>query len=192
MKIGLSVALLGLTVAGCSEQSASNGTAEQGSTSSTIGQQVQASVDQITKAYLSIQSQLASDSVDQVPAQLQTIRDSAKSLQRHGSQRNNSTLNARGTAIAKAADFDVKDIEQARNKLVALSGSVIELVQTQPPSDDAASELYMAQCPMVEDGRWLQTSKKVTNPYMGSRMLQCGSIQQAIKGTVKVDKTSGS
>jgi hypothetical protein len=182
MKTGLSVAAISLAVVGCAEQPTSNGAAEQGKPSADADQQVQAAVDQITEAYLSIQSQLASDSIDQVSAQLQAIRDSANSLKRHASQTNDSTLNTKGAAIAKAADFDVMDVKQTRDKFVSVSGSVIDLVQAHPPSDETVSDLYVAECPMVEDGLWLQTTENITNPYMGSRMLQCGSIQRAVKG----------
>jgi hypothetical protein len=182
MKTGLSVAAISLAVVGCSEQPASNGTPEQGKSSAATSQQAQAAVDQTTDAYLSIQSQLASDSIDQVPAKLQVIRDSAQSLQDQAGQANNSALSTQAAALAKAAEFEVTDVKQTRDKFVSVSGSMIELVQAHPPSDETASELYVAKCPMVDDGLWLQTAETIRNPYMGSRMLQCGSIQRAVKG----------
>lgn len=181
LKTSLAVALMSLVVVGCSEQSSTSNSQQNAASTDALNSQQQAVVDRITEAYLSIQSQLASDSIDQVPAQLQAIRDSAQSLQDQAGQADNSKLKTQGSAIAKAADFQAKDVKQARNKLVDLSDSVIKLVQAHPPSDAAASELYLAECPMVDNGLWLQPQQQVTNPYMGSRMLQCGSIQQTIK-----------
>ena len=43
--------------------------------------------------------------------------------------------------------------------------------------------LYQAYCPMYNNnkgGAWLSTSKEISNPYFGSRMLKCGSVQQEI------------
>lgn len=43
--------------------------------------------------------------------------------------------------------------------------------------------LYQAFCPMYnnnEGGVWLSTSKEIRNPYLGSKMLKCGSVQQKI------------
>jgi hypothetical protein len=177
LKITVAVPLVSLVVVGCSEQPGSSDNQQSASTDA-LSQQSQASVDRITEAYLSIQSQLASDSIDQVPAQLQAIRESAQSLD---ATQQNIALNTHGAVIAKAADIDVTNVKTVRQKLANLSASVIELVQAHPPSDAAANELYLAQCPMVENGLWLQTSKEITNPYMGSRMLQCGSIKQGIK-----------
>jgi Cu(I)/Ag(I) efflux system membrane fusion protein len=142
-------------------------------------QQARSSIDRITGAYLNIQSQLASDSVDSVPAELKIIRDAAGALQ---NEADGQALKTQSAAVAKAADFRVAGSEQTRKLFVELSNSVIELVNTQSPSDQAVEQLFVAQCPMVENGRWLQTSRKVTNPYMGSQMLQCGSIENAVKG----------
>ena len=37
---------------------------------------------------------------------------------------------------------------------------------------------YVAHCPMVPDnkGDWVQTTKNISNPYMGKAMATCGSI----------------
>ena len=43
--------------------------------------------------------------------------------------------------------------------------------------------LYQAYCPMYNNnkgGAWLSTSKEISNPYFGSKMLKCGSVQQEI------------
>lgn len=38
---------------------------------------------------------------------------------------------------------------------------------------------FVANCPMVEggEGDWVQTTKKISNPYFGKAMLTCGSIK---------------
>lgn len=43
--------------------------------------------------------------------------------------------------------------------------------------------LYQAYCPMYNNnkgGAWLSTSKEISNPYFGSKMMKCGSVQQEI------------
>ena len=43
--------------------------------------------------------------------------------------------------------------------------------------------LYQAYCPMYNNnkgGAWLSTSKEISNPYFGSKMLKCGSVKQEI------------
>ena len=44
---------------------------------------------------------------------------------------------------------------------------------------------YEAHCPMAFDnkgGNWLQTVDTVTNPFYGSSMLNCGSIETTFAG----------
>ena len=43
--------------------------------------------------------------------------------------------------------------------------------------------LYQAYCPMYNSnkgGAWLSALKEISNPYFGSKMLKCGSLQQEI------------
>ncbi|HEX7632651.1 MAG TPA: DUF3347 domain-containing protein [Lacunisphaera sp.] len=44
---------------------------------------------------------------------------------------------------------------------------------------DGQKGYYLAHCPMVpnEEGDWVQTTKKISNPYMGKAMATCGSIE---------------
>jgi Cu(I)/Ag(I) efflux system membrane fusion protein len=43
---------------------------------------------------------------------------------------------------------------------------------------------------MARDGkgaRWLQSDAKVKNPYFGSEMLECGSLEKEVKPGAKLD-----
>ncbi len=44
---------------------------------------------------------------------------------------------------------------------------------------DGKEGYYVAHCPMVakDEGNWVQTSKRISNPYFGKGMLTCGSIK---------------
>jgi hypothetical protein len=39
-----------------------------------------------------------------------------------------------------------------------------------------AGSYYVAYCPMAK-ASWLQTSKTILNPYMGTSMVHCGQIK---------------
>ncbi len=44
-------------------------------------------------------------------------------------------------------------------------------------------DLYQIFCPMYNNGEgamWLSASKTINNPYLGSKMMACGSVQQKI------------
>jgi hypothetical protein len=69
--------------------------------------------------------------------------------------------------IAQAAD-----LAAAREAFKALSTVAVGLAKDRPG-------YFIAFCPMVPDdqGYWVQTTRRISNPYMGSRMAGCGEIE---------------
>ncbi len=72
-------------------------------------------------------------------------------------------------AAAKIAKS--KTIKAAREAFIGLSMQAMKLAANQPG-------YFVMACPMVERGDWVQTKAQVENPYMGSAMLQCGSVKK--------------
>lgn len=70
-----------------------------------------------------------------------------------------------GNAASKVAD--AASLQEARAAFKTLSSQIIEHSQ-------GNSEYTIMTCHMVEDGRWLQSDEKVSNPYMGGKMPECG------------------
>ena len=70
-----------------------------------------------------------------------------------------------GAAIAKSQKIDA-----ARSEFTKLSERAIQLGRGQ-------SGYYVANCPMLKKD-WLQTSTKISNPYAGSSMPECGVIKK--------------
>lgn len=77
------------------------------------------------------------------------------------------------TADAAKKISDAESIDAAREAFKALSKQAVSVAEGQPG-------YYHAHCPMVpkEEGDWVQTSKKISNPYFGKSMPRCGSIEQ--------------
>ena len=71
-----------------------------------------------------------------------------------------------GAALAKT-----ETIETARSEFSKLSERAITLGRGQ-------SGYYVAHCPMIKNANWLQTSTKISNPYAGKSMLECGVIKK--------------
>ena len=65
-----------------------------------------------------------------------------------------------------------ESLAAAREAFKPLSKEAVALAAGQPG-------YYHAHCPMVprNEGDWVQTSKKINNPYFGKSMLTCGSIE---------------
>ena len=73
--------------------------------------------------------------------------------------------------LARAA-ADAKDLEATRKAFKPLSEAVAK--------QKLAAGLVVASCPMYEGGAsWVQKAGDVKNPYYGTAMLGCGSIQKA-------------
>lgn len=72
------------------------------------------------------------------------------------------------TALTKAAD-----IEAARRVFGDLSKAYITVLAAKP---ELAKDLHAFRCPMAEGyQKWVQVDTTMKNPYMGKRMLECGS-----------------
>nr|WP_294900712.1 DUF3347 domain-containing protein [uncultured Pedobacter sp.] len=74
-----------------------------------------------------------------------------------------------------------KDIKAKRAKLSDLSN---ELAETFRKSKLESGVVYKQYCPMANDGNggyWLASEKKISNPFYGSKMISCGSVEEEIK-----------
>ena len=62
------------------------------------------------------------------------------------------------------------DLDTAREAFLPLSREVILAAA-------GKDGFYVMSCPMVENGKWLQSDDQVKNPYMGQRMVACGGVE---------------
>ena len=94
-------------------------------------------------------------------------------------------------AAAKIADqkaaeaiASAQSLDQARQAFGQLSKSAEKIVQGQ-------SGYFVMECPMFHvDGKnaqWVQTSNKVSNPYMGQMGETCGSVMSQSTGSAQSD-----
>lgn len=75
---------------------------------------------------------------------------------------------AQAEAVAKAAD-----LAKARVAFGELSKSYLEVLSKKA---DLAAGLFAFRCPMAEGyQKWVQVDEAMKNPYMGKKMLDCGS-----------------
>ncbi|WP_160717314.1 DUF3347 domain-containing protein [Chitinophaga solisilvae] len=72
------------------------------------------------------------------------------------------------------------NIEHQREHFAEMSEDVMELVKT----FGGGRTLYKGHCPMYNNNKgadWLTTTSEVKNPYMGAKMLACGSVEELSK-----------
>ena len=115
--------------------------------------------------YLMIQTELAKDSVKGLDEHANAI---AKAVKGDSMKMLSPDVAKQAEALAKATD-----IKAAREAFKPLSASLVKYLADNKAGKGTYHEAY---CPMVK-ASWLQTSKDITNPYMGKSMLTCGVLK---------------
>lgn len=115
--------------------------------------------------YLKIQTELAKDSVKGLDEHANAI---AKAVKGDEMKMLSPDVAKQAESLAKA-----KDIKAAREAFKPLSASLVKYLADHKAGKGTYHEAY---CPMVK-ASWLQTSKDITNPYMGKSMLNCGVLK---------------
>jgi hypothetical protein len=116
--------------------------------------------------YLKVQTSLAKDSLEGVPDQANAM---AKAIKGDDMKMLSPKIAGQAEALAQA-----KDLESARKAFKPLSDSLIQYLADQKVQASSYNEAY---CPMAK-ASWLQTGKKISNPYLGKSMPSCGEIKR--------------
>ena len=72
-------------------------------------------------------------------------------------------------------------IAHQREHFIMLSKDMADLVKT---FGNGGQTLYKDFCPMANEGKgatWISEVKEIKNPYLGSKMPTCGTVQETIK-----------
>jgi len=72
-------------------------------------------------------------------------------------------------------------IEHQREHFILLSKDMTDLIKT---FGNGGQTLYKDFCPMANDGKgaiWISEVKEIKNPYLGSKMPDCGTVKDTIK-----------
>jgi membrane fusion protein, copper/silver efflux system len=144
----------------------------------TLPTEIQKEMNNVLDRYFTIQASLADDSLKDLDAQIDAIRESVQKV----IEISEDTQWGVGQVIytyledLKTILESVKpdsNISQARNIFGDLSKHIIEYLKNYTESRDR--ELYIFSCPMAPGyGKWLQKDTEINNPYMGKAMLRCG------------------
>lgn len=72
-------------------------------------------------------------------------------------------------------------IEHQREHFIMMSKDMADLIKI---FGNVGQTLYKDFCPMANDGKgatWISEVKEIKNPYLGSKMPDCGSVKETIK-----------
>lgn len=72
-------------------------------------------------------------------------------------------------------------IDHQREHFILLSKDIADFIKT---FGNGGQTLYKDFCPMANDGKgatWISEVKEIKNPYLGSKMPDCGTVKEIIK-----------
>ena len=137
-------------------------------------------VDMLLTPYFGLQEALAGDDLEKAKASAATFKEMLGHGPSHDEAPSLVVLNEEATKIASASDIKV-----ARTSFHVISKSLVEMVEHVGTS--GKSDVVKMYCPMAfnnKGGAWLQSSSELTNPYYGSMMYKCGSVQETLAAAI--------
>jgi hypothetical protein len=143
-----------------------------------------ASFNEIVDHYLHVKNALANDNATEAAlgskAMEVTLGKIDKSIltaeQKQVFDKIEGGLKETSAAIAKSGE----NIKQQRAQFVMMSEAVYELVK----DFGAGRPIYHDHCPMARDNQgamWISEIREVKNPYFGSEMPACGTVEEVIR-----------
>lgn len=131
--------------------------------------------EQLLASYENVRARLANDDVTGLGDDLQKLETAA--TQAASAATSAAAAQAALRSIAGAAktlrDVNKSNADEVRRTFGELSRHLVALLVLAPRLQ---SGRFVFQCPMAQGyQKWVQTKSQVNNPYMGTRMLTCGS-----------------
>ncbi len=132
-----------------------------------------AAVGELMKPYEDCRALLAADKGDGVADCAKAIEAAANKGKASVSDKAKPHLEAIAAAAGNLASAAADDIAALRLAYGEVSKPVVALLGASP---EAAAKYHVFECPMAKGyKRWAQPDAKLSNPYMGTAMLTCGS-----------------
>lgn len=129
----------------------------------------------LINAYLELKNALVNDDQSGAASAAKKILETLPSIQSNQEEGSDIIEDIK----EQAEHISKSEIEHQREHLQMLSEDMKDLIKIM----GADRELYVAFCPMANDGQgaiWISEIKEIKNPYYGKEMLTCGSIKQIL------------
>jgi Cu(I)/Ag(I) efflux system membrane fusion protein len=165
----IAVLLAALGAAACKESGTDQPQGTSGSSS--LSPEAQGAADEALKAYEALRAQLAADKIEEVSALAERLERAATEMARSVP----ASLQPRAVALGASARLmrETKEINKLREAFGEVSRQLVSILAIEP---SLRKGRYVFECPMAQGyKKWIQNETKLSNPYMGKAMLECGS-----------------
>ncbi len=167
-RIAWALALFLLLPAGACNKSSEAGPEGTGAA---LSPEAKSAADEVLTAYELVRAQLAADAIVEVPGLAERLERGATSMARSAP----ASLQPRAVALGASARLlrESKELPKLREAFGEVSRQLVSIVVIEP---SLRKGRHIFECPMAQGyKKWIQTSDKPSNPYMGKAMLECGA-----------------
>jgi cell division protein FtsX len=138
-------------------------------------------VDELVNKYLQVKNALASDdgkaAASASEALKATFEKTDKSAMTDKQKLSYDDIADDAKEMAEHISQNPDKLEHQREHFEMLSQDIVDLVKI----FGTTQTLYVQQCPMYNKGAaWLSETEKIKNPFMGEKMLTCGSVKEEL------------
>lgn len=152
-----------------------------------IGEEMAGGVRQLLDRYFYLSQSLAEDDLDQAAAAFAALGQAAWGLSQQARQKQATALATMAEQISSHVDQVTarppEDLKEARVHFGRISRKTIELLAENGGPALFGEDVFLFRCGMAKVGyeNWLWWSDEKLNPYMGQKMLDCGSQLDVLK-----------
>jgi len=146
-----------------------------------VGEPIAERIRGVLAAYFQLSQSLADDKLSEVPAKLAALTRSTKAFADTAAASDADALEADAMQfhelVASLSSSPPSDAVDARTRFGRISHELTKLLEAHGGKTLFGEDLYQFECGMAKVGyeRWLWWSPEIHNPYMGQKMLKCGT-----------------
>jgi len=153
-----------------------------------LGEEMAGRVMAMLSVYHELSDALAKDQLDETPLVAGKLAGAAKELAATATKADEEDLASAAMKIRQVAQsmvaVDTSDADAVRTTFGSVSQVVVELLRHHGGRSLLGEDLFVFECPMAGEfgfKLWLQPGEDMQNPYMGQRMLKCGTKLEGLE-----------
>jgi len=169
----VSLAIASVLAGGCAKEPDAPPAGKEQTANQTKSADPKATVAATLTAYEDIRAKLAADDIAGATAQADALASAATKAASEAPEALRDKLSSTARAAEALSKAPADDPDAVRKAFGEVSRFVVALLATDASVREGT---YVFECPMAQGyQKWVQRTDAIENPYMGKRMLACGS-----------------
>ena len=154
---------------------------EQVTLEEVLGEALAAQLRDVLDSYFGLSAALAADQIDESSYHLESLLQAATRLEQSAEATDAKELASDAGSfrqhLAELSSQPIEDARDARARFGRISRELTQLLAKHGGKTLFGEDLFQFECGMAKVGyeRWLWWSPEIHNPYMGQKMLSCGT-----------------